>query len=354
MDVVDTFNLIKRRRSVVIPVLVLTLALAVYAVAVLPPGYIATGSILVKDAIGESSPISPALFAESLQDQQTRSEVATAGATGNYAVSSEGDLVLVKSTGVTAADAVATANAVLDSMAGRLEQLETEAEVEPDLRSTVNVVNAPETAIRTDVGFEASGSAQVEEANASATPVGAETMRDALVQILSSEDVARTVAEEGGNADYEFGFQKGSPILEISASGTDDESTVKTVGLLIDQAAEQSELLASELGDQKASDPLIQDLVVPTAASVDRKGPLRSVAAIGVVGVGLAVSLAVAIEAYAEWRRRNTLERLLQASAGADGPETAPEDDVDEDQAASAVGPQGWRRVEARSSQKGG
>lgn len=358
MDVVDTVNLIRRRKVVVIPVLVITAVAAIYMLVVMPPGYSAIGSVLVKDAIAETSPVSPALFAESLQDQEARSEIRNNGADSAYSVSAADDLLLVRATGNTAVQAVATVNAVLGSMSGRLAVMEAEAGVDPTLQSTVNVINAPETAISTEAGFEASGSAQIEGANASATPVDGETMRDALVQVLSSADIRRAIADEGGEADYEFGFQKGSPILEIEATGTDGDETVETVGLVISEAATQSERLADDLGGQKASGALTEDLVVPDSAVADRRGPLRSVAAIGVVGVGLALSLAVAIEAYAEWRRR------VNDDLPADDPHSDPEQDPDvaraelsEDESigstkepvGSALGPQGWRIVGERA-----
>ncbi len=354
MDVVDTISLVRRRKMVVIPVLVVTALLVVYAVAVLPPGYSAEGSILVKDAVAEVSPVSPSLFAESLQDQKARSEIESNGATGTYTVTAADDLLLVRSRGQTASEAVTTTNAVLNSMAGRLKTLETEAKVDPALQSTVNVVNTPETAIPTDLGFEASGSAQIAGANAGATPIDGETLRDALVQVLSSEDVGRAIAEKGGTATYDFGYQKGSPILAISAEGSDEKSTVKTVSLVIAEAAVQAERLADELGDQKASGPLTQNLVVPKTATTDRKGPLRSVAAIGILGLGAALSLAVAVEAYVEWRRRNVLQRFDDQhapdefesdlpDAGPPYPHPGPPDD-EPDALAPAAGPQGWRQ----------
>lgn len=304
MDAVDTINIIRRRKRVVIPLLVLTGLLLALAVSMIPPGYSARGSVLVQDSIASSSPVTPALFAESLQDQSAKAKIRESGATGTYTIDSVDDLLRVRARGATAESAVETANAVLQSMGAQMELREEEADVDPALRSQISVLNAPLDAVFNGTEYEATGAAQVVRANAGSAPIAAETLREALVEVLSSADVAESIADDGGTAAYEFAWQNGSPLLGIEATGSDEETTVRTVELLVEAAGVEAAKLAAASG-QTATGPLTQDLVVPASASIDRKGPLRSIAAILIVGLGLSISAAIAVDAYSEWRRRN-------------------------------------------------
>ncbi len=302
MDVVDTVNVASKRKWVVIPVLLLTLGLIIFMAVNVTPHYQARGSILIEDSLGEASAVTPALFAESLQDQEVRAVLAKEGVSGDYTVESTDNLVRVRGLGRTPKEAVGAATAVLDSMPERMVSEENAVEVPDELRNEVEILNVPTRAILDgDSGFMATGVAQVVSANEGGSPIGAGVVRDVLVEVLPSDEVVKSVVDDGGLADYELGYDTRSPVVAIEASGTDQAATVRTIELVIAEAEEQSIKLAKDAG-LTITQPPLRPVVVPSAAVEEGSGLLRSVIAIGIVGLGLAIGLAIAIEAYTDWR----------------------------------------------------
>lgn len=304
MDFIALLRVIARRWLVVIPILIATIAGAVFVGINIPPEYTASITVLAVDTPSDRSGavqnITPPVLAEIMQDGKVRSALTERGATGDYRVSAGGDSILrVTSTARTEDEAVATTSAALEALEERLESRQSALDIPEERQATIEVLNVPATASRRGDGFEATGSARLvsgeDTGRGAAFPP--ETARILLVRTLQSTAVADQVAAQGGTESYSIGRVSDAPILTISASGNDPQAVAATVSGLVDAMDDAIELV-EELADAPIN---LRVTPIGTAGTpeVTGRGGIRAMVAIGAAGLMLAIALALLVETVA-------------------------------------------------------
>lgn len=328
MDALETLRIVINRWKVVVPVLVLTLVIAVLVAMRIPDEYTVYGSMVVVDSPAETGArVSASLLAESLEDGDVRRRVRENTGAGNYSAEAiTDDIIQISVLGANERTAVKTVSSVLDQIAPTLDGQYDERQVPPGERAAVTIINRPQrgqTAIE-DGLYRIEGSAQIVYPASvfdAAVPLPASSAYNLLSEVLQSEPVIDRIRDAGHDASYEIATDDDTATLRITATGTDPDDVVDTVNAVFAAGEEELSRLNALVDDQSDGPPplRVQPLVQPTEAVMQSTGILRSLVVIVFLGAALAISLAVLVE---RWSSVVAVLRgdVLQASGGVTAP----------------------------------
>jgi capsular polysaccharide biosynthesis protein len=330
MDVFSIVRVLIRRWYVVLPLLFLAGIAAFGAASRMEPEYGASGSVVVIDRISAGNPVGPAVLAEIVQDGAIRNELRSRGADAGYqiAVGDEGILKVVANS-PDPQQAVNTVGAVLDMLAEQMESRQAAGDVSAELRAKIEPLSRPVAAevVPGTTQWRAFGSVRVVGAGVGdGGPFSSRSTTLLLASVLESHTVSSRLAAEGATASYEVTTTKDSPLVEVTATGTDPEVVTGTVSAVMEASKREVAGLYELAGVGGTSNFGVERLSEPVA-TVQSRGVFRSVVVLLVLGVAVAVGAALLVESMSEWRRahRRGKEPDAPVAGAEDQPVEAPE-----------------------------
>jgi hypothetical protein len=325
MDVNSLLKVMVRRWVFVLPVLVVTAAIAATLVGSSVTRYSTTGSELLVTATESESGSAGFAFSPSIAGPIVTA--ALNGGLGRQLLAERG-LESSSSVGLDATSTVLTAVVTGDDPSDVLETGQALLEGAPDVLAEV-VGEQSASGVRllalgaplpTDI-VTVDGQSQLEvslvvvpaqESEFNPFAPNPSTVRT-IIDLARRPDVADAVRSAAGtDVDYEVdaapalssGLRDSAPILSVLVASPDQGELLRAYDALIAALGEQLASLQQDAGVPQNNRTVITSLVPPTDAQVSSSSVVRSAAAVVLLGLGVAAAFAVAVDASEIRRRR--------------------------------------------------
>jgi hypothetical protein len=307
VDLTTILQVLVWRWRVFVPGLVLTIGMVVYLAMFLPPEYESFGSLVLVNRTRGQEAIEPRVLAELVQDGASQQSLVDQGYKAQFQVTADDTGILtVEASDDDADTAVETAQAVLGRLQGVLAGREDEDRIPSNARSQAEVLSTPRYAVPVRTGgertFVATGSArlvplgerQQEDSVVQFTPL---EVRNLLIDELMSPAVRAKLEAEGG-APYELTTDENVPTIRIAVVASDRDQAVNTVRKVM-EAAPDSLVRLQDLATSNVDNLAVVPYIAPGEPTAKITGVLRSLVALGMVGLFASVGLALLAERLA-------------------------------------------------------
>lgn len=149
--------------------------------------------------------------------------------------------------------------------------------------------------------------------------------RDVVLTLMNSDAVRQNIL--GTRTDWNYvavaDTKANGPMIVISASAPDAADSMELRGVVQDALPDQLDSLQDEAGTPEEAKFTSLALAEDAVATTESKGALRLVLVVGLLGVGLSLVAAGAIDALVLSRRARRQKRRRDASQAADEPGSA-------------------------------
>lgn len=346
MDVFTVLAIVRRRWLVVLPVLLATVAGAVFVGLRVDPEYEAIGTVLVAgpsssattqvggpggggaaDGSLGAGAVTPAIVSAIVTSDATVGQLVADGASPNFEITAEDEGILeVTASATDRATAVQTVTSVLAEMERVVTSRQTDANVPEGVQDRLEVLGEPtgkQTRADGDGTFVAEGSARIVRTDTtSVTPLQNLAYSARLLEVAMAADTMKSdvLADAPSGTDYvvEQIRNDPAPLLFVTVTGTDPTGVRRALdaaiegmrGLLVDRQTEQDIDPSRWVGIDVLSAP-----ESATLASTNLLRPLVAIVGMGLVG---SVSLGILVDSWAKTTRRG-LRSSQRARVGAYG-----------------------------------
>lgn len=320
MDILTVLRTIVRRWLVVVPIIIITAAMAFSVGSGIKPEYGMSGTVLLASESGLAPATSDSVavvtgpvLAEVLRSAAVGKRMADAGAAVPYAVEVDPatSILRVTAAGREGPANIRTVEVVLDSLDEELALLEQTAGVPDRNRASVRLLSRPTGQPGAGVP-SASGSAFLVSTGIGRPnqyPANDYTARIVTELMLADESRRKVGDRAGGVANFTLTAQQrdAAPILSISVRGLDPRRTEATFEAVVGTAGDLLDSRQAAAGVDEKSRTRLLPLNIPARATRTSGTVVKSVAT--VVGLGLiaAATAAILTESFVVGRANNRL-----------------------------------------------
>lgn len=292
MDILTLLRVAARRWYVTVPILLLVAAVGYQTLTQLPDEYQGSQTVLLLPGEELGQETNYFRLAEQATDRAVRQDIADQGGSSDYSVGAdEGGIIRVVARSDSEQQALLTVQLVHEQL---VEMGEADGQAE------VTELSLPLSGSEVTPGrFQASGSLLVHgHEGAASYPLDGRSTREVLIAQVTAPPARQAIADDGFESTYAVQTKKDTPFLTVTATGTDPQDIQGTV----QRVSAEAERALDELYTRTESDPQTGYRLQPIGEiGVQRisAGPLRSILAVGAVGVLLALGGAVLAESIA-------------------------------------------------------